>query len=579
MRALRMLPALLVAAASTPTPAVADLFANVVFDTATAPVQQGLLANGPNQSCDQNGFSATYPAGFVFRNNDPGEDHFYKAYELYNNGPERCVQVKLDWSGENCDFEIGLALYLGSFDPAHPEQNLIAHSWEGPFHSHAGHQYNDYRHSPGYYRDLFQAFYLDTIYANAVVPAYAKVIVVLNTTYGPGQPDLVCPRPGRSFNMYTENLDDIAPEITVTDGESFEYGPTGPEGGILEFGVHLSLKSVVPVSVDYATSNGSAIAGTDYQAVSDTLTFQPGETFKYVPVQLIGNAVLQSDRTFDFTLSNSSPPGFVIADAEATGTIKDDDSLVGTCHIADPASLPPAIAGEPYGPVELIADAEVVGDWEWSLVDPSCLPPDLTLTEGANQHGVIQGTPTVSGTFQCTIHLVCPASDSSTETKDIPITLVVEPEGPQVFLSVSSAAILEGDAGTTPVLPTIHIDPPASESFTLEVVLLDGSALAAEPDYESLPPGQQIGINAGESEVPIPLGVFGDLAVEGDETFVVELRMPVTQEIVDVGQVTIINDDEPTTVVAVPTLAEWGLLALIGALGGLGAATLARMRG
>ena len=43
----------------------------------------------------------------------------------------------------------------------------------------------------------------------------------------------------------------------------------------------------VPVTVDYTTNDGSALAGTDYTTTSDTLTFPPGETAQNISVPIL----------------------------------------------------------------------------------------------------------------------------------------------------------------------------------------------------------------------------------------------------------------------------------------------------
>src|SRR5262245_26264550 len=70
-------------------------------------------------------------------------------------------------------------------------------------------------------------------------------------------------------------LNDEPPEISI-------YDVTGQEGNSgttsVTFGVGLSFATTQPVSVNYATANGSGTAGNDYQAASGTLNFAPGET-------------------------------------------------------------------------------------------------------------------------------------------------------------------------------------------------------------------------------------------------------------------------------------------------------------
>ncbi|MCH8540914.1 MAG: S8 family serine peptidase [Opitutales bacterium] len=61
------------------------------------------------------------------------------------------------------------------------------------------------------------------------------------------------------------------------------------------------------VSVSFATSDGTAVAGEDYTATSGTLTFDPGETVKTIPVALLEPEDLSV--TTDFTVSLSEESG------------------------------------------------------------------------------------------------------------------------------------------------------------------------------------------------------------------------------------------------------------------------------
>ncbi|MBK8987123.1 MAG: hypothetical protein IPM39_13770 [Chloroflexi bacterium] len=91
------------------------------------------------------------------------------------------------------------------------------------------------------------------------------------------------------------------------------------------FTVSLSSASASTVTVDYATADGTAQAGSDYTAVSGTLTFTPGQTSKTVQVPILGDVVDEGNsETFTFNLSSAS--GAAIADGQAVGTIQDDDT-------------------------------------------------------------------------------------------------------------------------------------------------------------------------------------------------------------------------------------------------------------
>jgi hypothetical protein len=70
------------------------------------------------------------------------------------------------------------------------------------------------------------------------------------------------------------------------------------------FKVSLARIQPEPVSVDFATENGTAVAGEDYVATSGTVTFAPGERTKTVSVTVTADAPYEPDEVFYLRLSN-----------------------------------------------------------------------------------------------------------------------------------------------------------------------------------------------------------------------------------------------------------------------------------
>ena len=86
------------------------------------------------------------------------------------------------------------------------------------------------------------------------------------------------------------------------------------------FTVTLSASSTQPVTVAYATADGTATAGVDYTAASGTLTFQPGQTQRTITVLVKGEKLHENDDTFSVNLSDAS--GATINSGVGTGTIR-----------------------------------------------------------------------------------------------------------------------------------------------------------------------------------------------------------------------------------------------------------------
>ncbi len=81
------------------------------------------------------------------------------------------------------------------------------------------------------------------------------------------------------------------------------------------------------VSVDFFTADGSATAGVDYGVVSNTITFNPGETSVTVPISLANDTILEGDETVLLSLANPSM-GTTVVGAAAVLNIVDDDVRV-----------------------------------------------------------------------------------------------------------------------------------------------------------------------------------------------------------------------------------------------------------
>jgi large repetitive protein len=114
----------------------------------------------------------------------------------------------------------------------------------------------------------------------------------------------------------------LVPSVSINNVTLAE-GNSGTQA--FGFAVTLSHADDAPVTVNYATANSTATAGSDYTAVpSTTLTFAPGETIKTVNVTVSGDTSIEPDETFFVNLT--SPSNAFIADGQGVGTILNDDN-------------------------------------------------------------------------------------------------------------------------------------------------------------------------------------------------------------------------------------------------------------
>ena len=122
---------------------------------------------------------------------------------------------------------------------------------------------------------------------------------------------------------------------TITDDDPAEPPPPPPsppalaiddvtvpeDAGSARFTVSLSEPGTDTVTVDYATSDGTAHAAADYTAARGSLTFRPGETARIIAIPVLDDSDDEADETFTVGLTN--PRNATLADPEGTATIRD----------------------------------------------------------------------------------------------------------------------------------------------------------------------------------------------------------------------------------------------------------------
>jgi subtilisin-like proprotein convertase family protein len=111
------------------------------------------------------------------------------------------------------------------------------------------------------------------------------------------------------------------PKLTISNASVVE-GNSGTTNAV--FTVSLSANNQQTVTANYATTNGTATAGNDYQSTSGTLSFAPGVSSQTIVVPVTGDTTVEPDKTFSVNLSGAT--NAVIATASATATIVNDDA-------------------------------------------------------------------------------------------------------------------------------------------------------------------------------------------------------------------------------------------------------------
>lgn len=159
----------------------------------------------------------------------------------------------------------------------------------------------------------------------------------------------------KSIGIGTIVNDDTPPGVSVSDVSQLE-GNGGPTNFV--FDVTLDKPYPYPISVHYATANGSAEAGSDYTAAAGVVDFAPNQTSQQVVVVVNGDTRAEGNETFFVNLSD--PVGTAIIKGQGIGTILNDDAAPGQ-------------------PADLIAKLRLTPDREFGLASGGQISYTLTV--------------------------------------------------------------------------------------------------------------------------------------------------------------------------------------------------------
>jgi hypothetical protein len=325
----------------------------------------------------------------------------------------------------------------------------------------------------------------------------------------------------------------------------------GESAGSVAIAVQLAAASGQTISMDYATGNGSATAGSDYTAKNGTITFNPGQTSKTINVPIANDSMGESSETFSFTLGN--PHGAPLASpSSATITIVDDDQpnvqfktanyellenggpAVVTVLLSNPASQQVTVgyttsddtasAGADYTTASgtlTFNPGQTSQSFTISIADDSLAEQDETLN-------IALSNPT-NAALGATAKATLTISDNDVARPTVSISA-----------SDSDAAEAGQDTGTFTITRS------GSTASALVVHYSTSGSASAGADYTAL--SGSVTIPAGQASATVIVTPTDDALVEGAETVLVTLSADVAYSIGTPANATVaIADNEQQT--------------------------------
>jgi len=329
-----------------------------------------------------------------------------------------------------------------------------------------------------------------------------------------------------------------ATQLDIDDVIAYE-GNSGTKS--FTFTVNLTQARPTAVTFDIATANGTATGGSDYVALALTGQSIPaGSKSKTFSVTVNGDTLIEPTETFFINVTNVV--GITPADVQGLGTIVRDDPIplvngVSTGLAAAAGhnflyaiDVPPGRTTLDFNTVGGTGDADL-------YVKFGAIPTSGLADCKSEGPTTVESCPTFNSPAAGTWYVVV---NAYSDISGVNLTATYAPV--LATLSISDASVAEGNAGTKQLTFNIDLSAPAAGPVSYDVATTQGTAFAGS-DYLS---ASQAGVTipAGQTAATFSVTLNGDTAVEGNETFTVDLANVTGAPASKVqAQGRIINDD------------------------------------
>ena len=349
-----------------------------------------------------------------------------------------------------------------------------------------------------------------------------SLTITLPATTNCSSSGAICTANGRRLSNSPSATVAGTPAVVETTRTVSIAGGSGTEGDddAIAFTVTLDEAASGTVTVDYATSDGSAEAGDDYTAASGTLSFAAGETSKAISVAIDDDIDNESDETFTVTLSNAS--GADLGTKTATGTIRNRTVALLTARFEN---MPAEHDGSEFTfdlhfSENVNAGYARVRDDAFD-VDEGEIVAARRKTQGSNQRWTIRVKPEGTGQISITLPATTNCSNAGAICTDdgrkLNHSTSDSVQGP-VGISVSDARVEEAAGAVLAFAVTLSRR--ASSQITINYATADGSATAGA-DYTAA--SGILTIESGSSSGSIEVTVLDDSHNDGEETLTLTL--------------------------------------------------------
>lgn len=282
------------------------------------------------------------------------------------------------------------------------------------------------------------------------------------------------------------------------------------------------------VSVDYATAEGTATAGSDYTSITGTLQFANGETRKTFTVNILNDGLVEPAETFQIVLSSPSAGAVLGTRATASGRITDNDR-------GFQVEIPTYSVNEDAGSLTLAvirsSEEDFAASVEFGTADGTALAgQDYVETKGrldfaANERRKVINIPILNDArkevdkiFRFTLrNPTSPAALGKPPTA----TITIKDNDPGLSLAQGTYSVLE-DAGEV-IVTVVRGNDVEMPPFTVDYATSDGTALA-DADYKTTT--GKLSFAAGEKSKSVTVTILNNSQRQPTRTLRLQLSNP-----------------------------------------------------